>query len=88
MPGVVVPKPKWLLPPGVDIIDDGNGVLGGGVDGGPMSRARDLLPTAGDGEVARNISKSAASSFLDVLLKCRCLDRAVRAISGEDWAGY
>jgi hypothetical protein len=95
MPGVLVPKPRKpaLPPPGVDIIDDGRGVdLGGGVEGGWMVRGvRLMFGTAGEGEAARNRSRSAPESsplrlvlpFANGLLR----RRAERAISGEGVRG-
>jgi len=48
-------------PPGVFIMDEGNaGFLGGGVEGGAI-RVREV-GLAGEGDVARNSSKSAPSS--------------------------
>lgn len=64
VPGVLGPNPRKPLPvvPGV-ICDEGSGVdLQGGVEGGWMTvLARDAF-TAGDGEVARYMSRSAPSS--------------------------
>lgn len=59
--GVASPKPGKAPPPGVDIIDDGNGVvLDGGVDGASICAF--VVPgRAGVGEVARYISKLASS---------------------------
>ena len=63
--GVVKPNPnRPLVPPGVDIIDDGSGVvLDGGVEGG-MTRVLLVPKFAGVGDVARNMSRSAPSSLL------------------------
>ena len=66
-PGVTAPKPRKpaFEPPGVFIMLDGSGVLfGGGVDGAACEVRGVRLPfgTAGDGEAARNISRSAPES--------------------------
>jgi hypothetical protein len=68
-PGVVAPKPRKALdePPGVFIMLDGSGVdLGGGVEGAACKvrgvRATFGFGTAGEGEAARNMSKSAPES--------------------------
>jgi len=61
--GVLRPKPwKGAPPPGVDIIDDGRGVdLDGGVDGA-RRRGLDEPGRAGDGDVAKYMSRLASSS--------------------------
>lgn len=60
--GVWNPKPNTpLVPPGVDIMDEGSGVvLEGGVEGAMMRIF--AVPLAGVGEVARYMSRSAPSS--------------------------
>lgn len=95
MPGVVAPKPRKPVPPppGVDIIDEGSGVLfGGGVEGGFAVRGvRVPFGWAGDGEAARNISRSAPESspfcFVYWLGKGLLRKRAERATSGDGVRG-
>jgi hypothetical protein len=59
--GVLRPKPWNGPPPGVDIMEDGRGVdLGGGVEGASM-RGLDDPGRAGEGEVAKYMSKLASS---------------------------
>jgi hypothetical protein len=88
MPGVAAPKPMKLdePPPGVLSIDDGSGVFaGGGVDGGFMALPRPpFLPgLAGDGDVAKNMSRSASSlRVAAVFAKGLLRRRAERATSG------
>jgi hypothetical protein len=62
--GVVAIKPAypWPLSPGVDIIDEGNGVVfEGGVEGACIACFTDPART-GVGDVARYISRVASSS--------------------------
>jgi hypothetical protein len=60
--GVWRPNPGKGPPPGVDIMDDGNGVaFGGGVDGASM-RGFVEPAWAGEGDAARYINKLASSS--------------------------
>lgn len=85
MPGVCAPKPMKLEdpPPGVLSMDDGRGVLAvGGVEGGAMR----LPGTAGEGEAARNMRRS-ASSLRDAGLKGLLRKRAERATSGDGVRG-
>ena len=96
---MAAPNPRKCAaePPGVESIDEGSGVFCcGGVDGGlgafeldgPGVRGlRD--GTAGEGEAARNMSKSAASSLLRDEFAANGLERrrAERAISGEGVRG-
>lgn len=76
-------------PPGVVIMDEGSAIfLGGGVDGGCI-RALDV-GLAGDGEVARNRSRSAPSSpdlpFLSLLRRPRLPRfRGGGVRGGEEW---
>jgi hypothetical protein len=87
--GVARPKPVYAAPPpGVDIIDEGNGVcLGGGVEGACIWCFAEP-GRAGVGDVARYISKLASSSpFLPsraapAAVKPLCRRRAERATSG------
>lgn len=62
--GVLNPNPKSpLVPPGVDIIDDGSGVVfDGGVEGAMMRAFEVPSVVAGVGEFARCMSKSTPSS--------------------------
>lgn len=62
--GVVATKPPYAcpLPPGVDIIDEGRGVVfDGGVDGACMGCLKDPTRT-GVGDVARYMSRFASFS--------------------------
>lgn len=54
---------KDPAPPGVDIIDDGSGVdFGGGVDGATMRGLESDIYRAGDGDVAKDMSRLASWS--------------------------
>lgn len=97
-PGVAAPMPTKCAadPPGVDSIDEGSGVFCcGGVRGGwgvfvEGPGVRGLREgTAGDGEAAKNIRRSAASSLLREVLPLNGLDRrrALLATSGEGVRG-
>jgi hypothetical protein len=88
--GVLRPKPGNGAPPppGVDIIEEGRGVdLGGGVDGAGIS-VLDDPPRAGEGEVAKCMSRLASASPLcpsrvaPVTVKPLCRRRAERATAG------
>ena len=62
--GVCRPKPKLSPPPGVDMCEDGRGVdLDGGVEGGSMC-GFESPGRAGDGEVAKCMSRPTSSSPL------------------------
>ena len=91
MPGVVAPNPRTPAPepPGVFIIEDGKGVdLGGGVEGAFWRRG-----CAGEGEAARNMSRSAPSSLLGGFRDCSpwlkglLCSRAERTGSGDGVRG-
>jgi hypothetical protein len=64
MPGVLGPKPKNPFPPVPGVMwDEGRGVdLHGGVEGAWITVLAPEVRTAGDGEVARYMSRSAPSS--------------------------